>query len=85
MRVNKKTIANKKINEEKQEDEKEETVQSEEEDYKVEAIVSVRKNKSGYEALIKWEGYKDSDNTWENLDNLRKDWGLERNRSLFIS
>ena len=47
MRVNKKTIVNKKINEEKQEDEKEETVQSEEEDYKVEAIVSVRKNKSG--------------------------------------
>ena len=66
-----------KKNDKEKEHDRDETVQSEE-GYKVQAIVSVRKSKkSGYEALIKWEGYKYSDNTWEHFDDLCKDWGLE--------
>ena len=45
----------------------------------VEAIVSVWKHKKlGYEAHIKWEGWKDSDNTWELLGNLYEDWGVKK-------
>ena len=45
---------------------------TDEDEFKVEAIVSIRQNKhkKHYEANIKWEGYEAKHNTWESLDGL---------------
>ena len=42
--------------------------------YIVEKVVSKRKSKAGKtEYLIKWQGYKEADNTWEPADNVSDD------------
>ena len=50
-----------------------------EDEFKVEAIVSIRhnKHKKHYEAKIKWEGYEAKHNTWESLDGLYENWDFE--------
>jgi hypothetical protein len=42
-----------------------------EEQYKVEAIRSHRRNRCKLQYLIKWKGYPESDNTWEPVDNVQ--------------
>merc|ERR1712126_654122 len=42
----------------------------EEEEYSVEKILDKRTKGGKVEYLIKWEGYPDSENTWEPQDNL---------------
>ena len=39
-------------------------------EYEVEKILDTRINKGQREYLIKWEGYNDSENTWEPTKNL---------------
>jgi hypothetical protein len=34
-------------------------------EYEVETIISHRKRGKGYQYLVKWEGYAESENTWE--------------------
>lgn len=43
----------------------------EQEEYEVEAILKHRKNKQGrIEYLVKWQGYPNSDNTWQTSKDL---------------
>jgi len=44
--------------------------EEEEEEYSVEKILDKRTKGGKVEYLIKWEGYPDSENTWEPQDNL---------------
>jgi len=44
--------------------------EEEEEEYSVEKILDKRTKSGKVEYLIKWEGYPDSENTWEPQDNL---------------
>ena len=39
-------------------------------EYKVEAILQKRRQAGKTQYLIKWEGYDESDNTWEPIENL---------------
>ena len=44
--------------------------------YEVESTAIIRKTKTGNEYLVKWKGFKESENTWEpasNFDGLCKD------------
>lgn len=41
-----------------------------EDEYEVERIVDIRSSHGKRQYLIKWKGYKDSDNTWEPIENL---------------
>jgi len=51
--------------------EKTDTEQEEEEEvYVVEDILGHKKDKNGFKYLIKWQGFSEEDNTWENEDNI---------------
>lgn len=41
-----------------------------EDEYVVEKVVKHRKSKRGTEYFVKWEGYNESDNTWEHESNV---------------
>jgi len=45
--------------------------------YEVKRLIDRRRNSSntGYEFFVKWEGYAESENTWEPADNLRDNCG----------
>ena len=55
---------------------------SDEEVYKVDEIVAVKKsrlkNSGGYVLLIKWDGYEESQNTWEPMESMLSGWNCER-------
>ncbi|XP_057367741.1 chromobox protein homolog 1-like [Daphnia carinata] len=46
------------------------TQKSEEEKYVVEKVVDKRKRKGTVEYLLKWKGYDESENTWEQAENM---------------
>lgn len=46
------------------------TAAQEDEEYEIEDILDIKRNKKGYYFLIKWKGYGNSDNTWEPEKNL---------------
>ena len=44
--------------------------QKEEEEYKIESVKEVKKERGTFKYWIKWEGYDESENSWEPLKNL---------------
>lgn len=46
------------------------TAAQEDEEYEIEDILDIKRNKKGYFFLIKWKGYGYNDNTWEPERNL---------------
>ena len=54
----------------------------EEQTFKVDAIVAVKKSRmkgsGGFLLLIKWNGYEESENTWEPMQDMLNGWNCKR-------